>query len=84
MGRRHLELRAERRLAEGDREVIDDVVPLPLEARILGDLEHGDQVARRPVARAGHALAPHRQIMMVGESSNLGQVGNAEQLVRTR
>src|SRR5438034_16251 len=68
VGRRHLDLGAERRLAEGDREVVENVVPVPLEARVLGDLEHCDQVAGRPVARAGHALAPHRQIMMVGDA----------------
>src|SRR2546425_12895822 len=50
--RRDPNLRAEGRLGERDREVVNQVVALALEPWILGDVEHSDQVAGRTVGRA--------------------------------
>src|SRR5690349_9868202 len=55
--RRHVDLRAERRLREADRHVADDVRPLADEERVLADVEHDVEVARRAAARRGLTLA---------------------------
>src|SRR6185503_3889636 len=66
--RRHLHLGAERGLRERDPEVVDQIVAVTLEARVVLDVEHRDQVAARPVARARDALAAQRQIVMIGDA----------------
>src|SRR5437773_6468501 len=67
--RRHADLGAERRLGERQREIDHEIVPVALEARIFGDVEHRDQVARRAVARARHALAAHREVWWSGAAA---------------
>src|SRR3989442_729654 len=66
--RRHADLGAERRLGERERGIDHEIVAVALEARIFGDVEHRDQVARRAVARARHALAAHREVMMIRDA----------------
>src|SRR3989442_9797700 len=66
--RRDLHLGAERGLAERDGEGEDEVIAVALEARVFGDLQDGDEVAPWTVARAGHALAPHGEVMVVGDA----------------
>src|SRR5438876_1059550 len=66
--RRHLDLRAQRGLREGDAEVIDQVVAVALEARVLFDVEHGDEIAARAVARPRDALPPQREIVVIGHA----------------
>src|SRR5207237_766545 len=61
-------LRAEGRLGERDREVVNQVVALALEPWILGDVEDGDQVAGRTVAGPGDAVSPHGEVVMVGDA----------------
>src|SRR5207247_1650165 len=56
---------AQRRLGERDGQVVHQVVAVTLEARVVCDLEHGDQIARGPVAGARHALAAHREIVVL-------------------
>src|SRR3989442_13599539 len=51
--RRDPNLCAEGRLGERDREAVNQVVALALEPWILGDVEHGDQVAGRTIAGPG-------------------------------
>src|SRR2546428_1751022 len=68
IGSRNLELGTQRRLCEGDREIVHQVVAVPLEARILGDLERGDQVAWGAVAASGRTLPAHREVVMVGDT----------------
>src|SRR2546422_6906816 len=63
-----LHVAAQRRLAERDREVEHQVVPIALEPRILGDVEHRDEIARRPVAGPRHALAAHREVVVVRDA----------------
>src|SRR2546426_2252682 len=63
-----LDVAAQRRLAEGDREVEHEVVAMALELRILGDVEHRDEIARRPVAGPRHALAAHREVVVVRDA----------------
>src|SRR2546430_699189 len=60
-----LNVRAERGVGEREWEVVDQIIAVALEARVVGDLQHGDQVPRRPVAGARHALAAHRQVVML-------------------
>src|SRR6267154_2094716 len=64
----HAQLRAQRRLREGQRQVVDEIVTLTLEAGVLGDVEHGDQVARRTVARPRGAGPAHREVVMIGDA----------------
>src|SRR3989441_7965879 len=66
--RGHLDLRAQRRLRERDAEVVDEVVAMALEARILLDVEHRDEIAARAVARAGNSLPSQRQIVVIGDA----------------
>src|SRR3989440_1966928 len=63
----HAQLRAQRRLREGQRQIVDEVVTLTLEARVLGDVEHGDQVTGRTVARPRGAGPAHREVVMIGD-----------------
>src|SRR6266576_3841754 len=66
--RGHLHLRAQRGLRERDAEVVDEIIAMALEARILFDVEHRDQIAARPVARARDDLPAQRQIVMIGDT----------------
>src|SRR5690606_28569552 len=61
--RRHLDLGAERRLAERDRERVVEVGAFPVEAGILLDLEHDHDVPARPAPRARVALAAQREVV---------------------
>src|SRR2546422_4401526 len=63
-----LHVAAQRRLAEGDREVEHQVVAMALDPRILGDVEHRNEIARRPVAGPRHALAAHREVVVVRDA----------------
>src|SRR3989442_1000267 len=63
--RRHLQLGTQSGLRERDTEVVDQIVAVALEARIFLDVEHGDEIAARAVARPGHPLPPQRQGMMI-------------------
>src|SRR3989440_4492974 len=65
---RHAQLRAQRGLRERQRQVVDEIVVLTLEARVLGDVEHGDQVARRTVAGSRGAGPAHREVVMIGDA----------------
>src|SRR4051794_11710166 len=55
--RRHGQRRAQRRLGEGDRHGEGEVVTLAAEQLVLGDVDDDEQVAGRPAAAAGRALA---------------------------
>src|SRR5256885_5707383 len=66
--RRDPNLRAEGRLGERDREVVNQVVALALEPWILGDVQHGDQVAGRTIAGPGDAVSPHGEVVGVGDA----------------
>src|SRR5882762_96074 len=66
--RRHLDLRAQRGLREGDAEIVDQVVAVALEARVLFDVEYGDEIAARTVARPRDALPPHREIVVISHA----------------
>src|SRR6267143_3765422 len=68
VGRRDLDRGAERRLSERDRQVVHQVVAVALEPRVLGDVEHGDQIAGRPIARPGSSVPPHREVVMVRDA----------------
>src|SRR6056297_2144067 len=50
---------AEDRLREGDRVVVVEIVAVPLEGVVLGDLDVDQQVAVRPAVLAGGSLAVH-------------------------
>ena len=63
-----LRFRAQRRLRERNPEVVDEVVAVALEARIFLDVEDRDQIAGRAVARTRYALAPQREVMMIGDA----------------
>ena len=41
---------------------------MALEARVFGDLQDGDEVAARTVARARHTLSSHGEVMVVGDA----------------
>src|SRR5258705_4157820 len=58
----------ERGRGEGDAEAVDEVVAVALKAGIFLDIEHGDEIAARAVARSRHALAAQRQVMVVGDA----------------
>src|SRR6266852_3407503 len=68
VGGRYVQLRAERGLRKGERQVVNQVVAMALEARVVGDVEHRDQIAGWAVARTRHARAAHREIVMVGDA----------------
>src|SRR6266513_489669 len=55
--RRHRDVCAQRGLRERDAEIVDQIVAVTLEARIVLDVEHGDEIAARAIPGAGHALA---------------------------
>src|SRR5581483_12123617 len=59
--RGHVDLRAERRLREAQRDVAHDVGPRALEERMLLDVEDDVEVARRAGVQPGLALAPQFQ-----------------------
>src|SRR5712691_1862039 len=63
-----LHVAAQRRLAERDRQVEHQVVAVALEPWILGDVEHRDEIARRPVAWPRHALSAHREVVVVRDA----------------
>src|SRR3989475_596823 len=63
-----LHVAAQRRLTERDRQVEDQVVAVALEPGILGDVEHRDEIARRPAARPRHALSAHREVVVVRDA----------------
>src|SRR5262245_61795570 len=44
------------------------MIALALESRVFDDLEHGDEVPGRTVARPGHSLSANREVMMVGDA----------------
>ena len=60
----HPELEPERRLGERHRQVVNQVVALPLEALVVLDLEHDDQVAGRSAAHAGRTLPAQREVVV--------------------
>src|SRR3989442_792518 len=63
-----LHVATQRRLTEGDGQVEDQVVAVAFEPGILGDVEHRDEIARRPVARPRHALSAHREVVVVRDA----------------
>src|SRR5262249_50612206 len=65
---RHVHLGAERGLRECDAEVVDQIVAVALEAGIVLDIEHGNEIAARAVAWAGHTLAAQREIVMIRDA----------------
>src|SRR5258705_191374 len=66
--RGHLHLRAQRGLCEGDAEVINEVVAVTLEARVLFNVEHGDEIAARSVPRARDALPSQREVVVIRDA----------------
>src|SRR5229473_3102675 len=68
VGGRYVQLGAERGLRKGERQVVNQVVAMALEARVVGDVEHRDQIAGWAVAGTRHARAAHREIVMVGDA----------------
>src|SRR5881394_3636141 len=69
IGRGHLHVGAERSLCECDAEIVDQIVAVALEARVVLDVEDRDEVATRAVARTGDALPSQRQVVMIGDAS---------------
>src|SRR5262249_8083452 len=81
LDRRHVDLGAERGLREADRDVAHDVVALAPEDRVLADVQHNVEIARRRTVVALLALAAELETRAGVDS---GRDAHAQSLRRTR